>query len=137
MNGEMTTVNTQGRAGLLNRFAKRLNPSAGERPTAPAAAGQPSGAGDPPERLCDCALREEITVVGDISILTLNPQGIGPGLEAELDDGSGTVRLVWMGRETVPGIEAGRRLRVTGRLTLADGRRTIFNPKYQLLSTTA
>ncbi len=124
---EVATVETQGREGLLSRFVERIHKAA-DKPTPPA---DPATAGA--EKLCDCSLREEVTVVGRISVLTFNPRGIGPGLEASLDDGSGVVRLVWMGRETVPGIEAGRRVRVTGRLTMADGRRTIFNPLYQLL----
>jgi len=103
--------------------------------TSTAAAGVPASDVDAvPEHLCDCALRAEVTLVGRISVLTLSPKGIGRGLEAELDDGTGTVRLVWLGRPSVPGIVAGRRLCVTGRLTQSDGRRTIFNPRYQLLA---
>jgi len=87
------------------------------------------------EHLDECRLRSEVTLVGTITVLTLSAAGAGRGLEAELDDGTGTVRLVWLGRPSVPGIVAGRRLRVTGRLTQSDGRRTIFNPRYQLLAS--
>ena len=86
------------------------------------------------EHVSECRLRTEVTIVGQIAVLTMSPKGAGRGLEAELDDGTGTVRLVWLGRPSVPGIVAGRRLRVTGRLTQSDGRRTIFNPRYQLLA---
>ncbi len=85
------------------------------------------------DKLADCRMRTEVTLVGQISVLVFTPAGSGRGLEAELDDGTGVVRLVWLGRPSVTGIVAGRRLRVTGRLTLSDGRRTIFNPRYQLL----
>ena len=87
------------------------------------------------DKLSDCQLRAEVTLVGQISVLVLAPGAAGRGLEADLDDGTGIVRLVWLGRPSVPGIVAGRRLRVTGRLTLSEGRRTIFNPRYQLLPT--
>ena len=86
------------------------------------------------DKLTDCLVRSEVTLVGQVTVLVLTPGATGRGLEADLDDGTGVVRLVWLGRPAVPGIVAGRRLRVTGRLTLSGGRRTIFNPRYQLLS---
>ncbi len=86
------------------------------------------------DKLTDCLVRSEVTLVGQVTVLVIAPGTTGRGLEADLDDGTGVVRLVWLGRPSVPGIVAGRRLRVTGRLTLSDGRRTIFNPRYQLLA---
>ena len=54
-------------------------------------------------------------------------------LEAELSDGTGSVRLIWLGRRIIPGISAGRSLYVSGRLSFVDGKRIIYNPKYELL----
>ncbi|HET9127213.1 MAG TPA: OB-fold nucleic acid binding domain-containing protein [Propionibacteriaceae bacterium] len=101
----------------------------------PASPPDPAPEEETTEHLDQCRLRTEVTLVGRITVLTLSTAGAGRGLEAELDDGTGTVRLVWLGRPSVPGIVAGRRLRVTGRLTQSDGRRTIFNPRYQLLAS--
>ena len=55
-----------------------------------------------------------------------------PVLQAELGDGTDQVRLVWLGREHIPGIEPGRVLQVEGRLSVQHGRPTIFNPRYDL-----
>jgi hypothetical protein len=60
-----------------------------------------------------------------------------PALEAELYDGSGSVTLVWLGRRTLAGLAAGRQLRATGRLTTAEGRRLIYNPRYELVPVDA
>ena len=58
----------------------------------------------------------------------------GP-LEVELRDGSGGVTLVWLGRRQIPGIDAGRTLKVQGRISCHEGRRLVYNPRYELLPT--
>ena len=74
----------------------------------------------------------EVTVAGVLRSLTIRPVGATPALEAELYDGSGVIDLVWLGRRAIVGIEAGRRLVVTGRLTGGQGRHRMYNPKYAL-----
>ncbi|MDO5286065.1 MAG: DNA-binding protein [Actinomycetia bacterium] len=54
-------------------------------------------------------------------------------LEAELSDGTGAVTVIWMGRQTIPGLVAGRVLEIRGTLTVSDGRRVIFNPAYEIV----
>ena len=76
-----------------------------------------------------CADRERVKVLRTV---TLRPRGGAPALEAELYDGSASVELVWLGRRRIAGIEPGRQLLASGRITLQDGRRTIFNPDYEL-----
>jgi hypothetical protein len=82
----------------------------------------------------DCVDRMPATVFGTVRALTIRPRAGTPALEAELYDGSGVVTLVFLGRRTVAGIEPGRRLRATGRMTSSEGRRLIFNPRYELLA---
>jgi hypothetical protein len=53
-------------------------------------------------------------------------------MEAELWDGTGQVTLIWLGRRDIPGIEAGRRIVVRGRLASLKGERAIYNPSYEL-----
>lgn len=79
-------------------------------------------------------LRDYITLQGVISMVTLNPSRGSRWLEADIDDGTGRVTLVWIGRRELPGITTGRNVRVTGRLTLAHGRRVMYNPLYTLLA---
>lgn len=44
------------------------------------------------------------------------------------------LRVIWLGRRRVPGIDAGTELRLEGMLTTSDGLPTIFNPRYEILS---
>lgn len=78
--------------------------------------------------------RTRVRIQGRIEVLTLNPNGTNRWLEAELNDGTGSVHLVWMGRRRIPGLRAGRRLAVDGLIAIHDGQWTIYNPRYQLLS---
>lgn len=80
----------------------------------------------------DCALGEPAVVAGTLRAVVLRPLAGVPTLEAELDDGTGTVTLVWLGRRRIRGIDPGRRLVARGRLTLRDGKTTLFNPEYEL-----
>lgn len=82
--------------------------------------------------IADYAVREVATVTGAISSVTVNPRDGRRWLEIELTDGSDVVTLIWMGRRMIPGIEPGRGLTARGRITLADGRKAIFNPHYEL-----
>jgi hypothetical protein len=81
----------------------------------------------------DCAPdRELVTVQGTLRTVTLRPRGGVPALEAELYDGTDTVTLLWLGRRRIAGIFPGRAIRVTGRIGVHSGVRTIFNPRYDL-----
>lgn len=77
--------------------------------------------------------RVPVTLRGTLRSVTLMPRGEVPTLEAALDDGTGTVTLVWLGRRRIAGIEAGRALSATGRIGVHDGRRIIYNPRYELM----
>ncbi len=76
--------------------------------------------------------RERASVSGVLRSVTLRPRDGVPAIEAELYDGSGALDLVWLGRRQIAGIEPGRRLKVDGMVCLVDGRRTVFNPRYEL-----
>jgi hypothetical protein len=77
------------------------------------------------------------TVCGTLRSVRLCPSEFSCTLEAELCDGTGTVLLVWLGRRRVPGLEPGRSLRAHGAVTDRDGRRVIYNPRYELLPVDA
>jgi OB-fold nucleic acid binding domain len=79
-----------------------------------------------------CGDRQQVCVVGMLRTVTIQPRGHSPALQAELWDGSGTVDLVWIGRRRIAGIEPGRVIRAQGRITQRDGRRVLFNPRYEL-----
>lgn len=55
----------------------------------------------------------------------------GPG---QVTGSSERLRLVWIGQRSVPGIDAGRWLRVEGFQSVHNGIPTVFNPRYELLT---
>jgi RecG-like helicase len=83
--------------------------------------------------IAELSPRQRVTVCGTLRSVTLRPRAGVPALEAELYDGSGSVSLVWLGRRQIAGIEPGRRLRVSGMVTDAEGAMSIFNPCYELV----
>jgi hypothetical protein len=44
------------------------------------------------------------------------------------------LRVVWLGRRRVPGIDAGIEVRLEGMVTQSQGMPTMFNPRYEILS---
>jgi RecG-like helicase len=79
-----------------------------------------------------CQPGSQVEVVGNIRSVSVQPSLKSPSLEIELYDGSGVVTVIWMGRRVIPGIVAGRTLKVCGRLTCNTDRPIIFNPRYEL-----
>lgn len=55
------------------------------------------------------------------------------GVTAEVYDGTGAVDVCWLGRRSIPGIDTGRFIEVTGRIGLRNDRKIMFNPRYVLL----
>jgi len=84
-----------------------------------------------------CEDRQRVQLTGTVSTVTINPRAGHPALEVELRDGSGAVTLVWLGRRQIPGIDPGRTLKVWGRISCREGKRLIYNPRYELLHTPA
>jgi len=76
--------------------------------------------------------RTRAELYGVLRSVTLRPRLGVPALEAELYDGTGTVRLVWLGQRRIAGIEPGRRVRLTGFVSTRDSRPVMYNPKYEL-----
>ena len=73
--------------------------------------------------------RRRAVVVGEIeSVLSMERPWVCT--DAVLDDGTGTLVLRFMGRASVPGIAAGRRLVAEGTPALEDGVLLMRNPLY-------
>jgi hypothetical protein len=77
--------------------------------------------------------RVVVELRGTLRTVTLRPRGGVPALEAELDDGSGVITVVWLGRRRIAGIGPGRSLMVQGRIGVHDGHRIMYNPRYELI----
>jgi hypothetical protein len=79
-----------------------------------------------------CGERKRHAVAGTLRTVTLRPRGGAPALEAELYDGTDVINLIWLGRRRIAGIDPGRRLRAEGLVSVQDGRKVMFNPRYEL-----
>lgn len=120
----MTEELPTSRAGLFRRVLARV--FAARIPAEPAA---PDAGVTPIARATD---REYVALAGEIRTVILRPGPDATSLEADLDDGTGTVTLVWIGRRRIPGIEPGRTLRVSGRIAVRPDRVIMYNPRYEL-----
>lgn len=72
------------------------------------------------------------TLHGTLRSVTLRPVDGITALEAELYDGSDSITLIWLGRRTIEGVEAGRRLTAHGRTGRRGEERVLYNPRYEL-----
>ena len=79
------------------------------------------------------AARYPACVCGTVRAVTLPPRRSVPALVAEIWDGKGAVNLVWVGRRSIGGIEPGTFVRARGRVAMAKGVPTIFNPSYEII----
>ena len=77
--------------------------------------------------------RVQVRLRGTLRTVTLRPRGGVPALEAELNDGTGSVTVVWLGRRQIAGIMPGRSVSVQGRIGRHGSERILFNPRYELI----
>ncbi|HJE52548.1 MAG TPA: OB-fold nucleic acid binding domain-containing protein [Tessaracoccus flavescens] len=82
-------------------------------------------------QLADCAPRSRVTLRGTVTSLTSDPRH--GWLEAEVSDGSGTLRVIWMGRDRLECLLPGRSVLVTGRLAEDEGRPVMYNPDFEVV----
>ncbi|HET7173364.1 MAG TPA: OB-fold nucleic acid binding domain-containing protein [Nocardioidaceae bacterium] len=95
---------------------------------------QEASAGQGCRKIDEVGDREVATLYGHLKNVSLAPRGGTPTLEATLYDGSGVVRLVWLGRRKIGGISAGATLVVWGRVSCQNGDRIMYNPQYELVA---
>lgn len=83
--------------------------------------------------IADAPYGRVVRISGDIASVILQPETNVRALEAEIDDGTGRLVVVWLGRDAIRGIEPGRGIIIEGRVVLLKDVRTMHNPKYELL----
>ncbi|RFU41042.1 DNA-binding protein [Actinomadura logoneensis] len=127
--GTTSTAGGGARPGGLRRFLRRM---ASSKEELEAEELQRSTGEEGATPITACGARQRACVAGTLRTVTLRPRGGAPALEAELYDGTDVVNLVWLGRRKIAGIDPGRRLRAEGLVSLQDGRKVMFNPRYEL-----
>ena len=83
--------------------------------------------------IADAPDRERVKLRGSLRTVTLRPRAGVPALEAELNDGTGVITVLWLGRRRIAGIEPGRAIEVQGRIGAHEGVRVMYNPRYELI----
>ena len=82
--------------------------------------------------------RPRVRITGTVGSIRHDRIGGVPALEAELQPaGRSRIELIWLGRDTIPGIETGSTVAVEGRVAVRRGRDTLYNPRYELTTITA
>ncbi|HKU30438.1 hypothetical protein [Arthrobacter sp. NyZ413] len=99
--------------------------------------------GSVPRPLTDLPARGRVACIGFIDSVTYEPASEQAHFSAIVVDrvvhsGEGgplaRLRVIWLGRRKVPGIEPGTILRLEAMVTVRDGMPTMFNPRYEILS---
>jgi hypothetical protein len=121
------------RSGGLRRLMRGLTASRGQMEAAELRA-ECEAPGVVP--IAESPQRQRVRLAGTLRVVSRRPLGGVPALEAELYDGSDAIRLVWLGRRGIPGIEPGRMVRVQGTIGVQRGRKLMFNPLYELRPVT-
>ena len=90
--------------------------------------------GDGAQPIRELEWRRPAVVEGRVEQLVVETTRGVPSLVAVVDDGSGRVDLLFLGRHRLGGVELGTRLRATGTAAAHRGRLTILNPMIELLT---
>lgn len=83
-------------------------------------------------RIADAVPRGRVVVTGTICGAETAQRGGGVFYECTVDDGTGTLVAVFMGRASVPGLTVGARWTLEGTAHAARGRIEVLNPRYRL-----
>jgi hypothetical protein len=76
--------------------------------------------------------RDMVRVKGQIRSVQVAPQRDVPTFEVVVDDGTGTLLAVFLGRRELAGVHVGTRIEVTGTVGVHKTRLAILNPSYAI-----
>jgi hypothetical protein len=77
--------------------------------------------------------RDRVRIRGHVRSVRVAPERDAPIFECLLDDGTGTVLAVFLGRRELAGITVGTRMEITGTAGVHQNRLAVLNPSYRLL----
>ena len=81
----------------------------------------------------DASWHQKVTVEGRVRAVQLGA-AMGRSLEVQIFDETGGLRLLFVGRTRIPGVDCGALVRATGRVGKVRGHLAIANPAYELLA---
>ena len=77
-------------------------------------------------------LRTPVRVAGAVSSVRIVPRAGADAVEITVQDGTGSVTAVFLGRRKIQGIAPGRRIEIEGVVGRSAGRSILYNPIYKL-----
>lgn len=83
-------------------------------------------------RIADASPRGRVVVTGTVSSVGTVALGGSVSSSCMLSDGTGEIGLLFIGRNTVPGLVAGARCTVEGTARMGSGQLVLWNPLYRL-----
>lgn len=83
-------------------------------------------------KISEAASRGRLVVTGVICAERVVAVSGSRSYECTLDDGTGRITLVFLGRRGIPGFMPGTRCTVEGTARLEGGRLTVWNPRYRI-----
>ena len=82
----------------------------------------------------DVRWRDRVRVKGTVRSVRVAPQHDVPTLEWVIDDGTGTLMAVFLGRRELAGVKVGSRIEIIGTAGVHQNRLAILNPSYRALT---
>jgi hypothetical protein len=85
----------------------------------------------------DARWRDQVKVQGQLRSMRVAPQRDVASLEWVVDDGTGTLLAVFLGRRELAGMGVGSRVELVGTVGIHQNRLAILNPTYRLLTASS
>jgi hypothetical protein len=88
------------------------------------------------EKIRDVFPRGRVCVTGKVVSSTLTRRGRSVACRLVIDDGSGTLALLFLGRAAIPGLDVGSCVRVWGTAIPESTGLVLWNPRYEFVLVT-
>jgi amino acid transporter len=106
-----------------------------EEPSRSPGSGPPRSTAEGITPIGEVRWREKVTIEGQVQTLRVKPTAGSTTVECIVEDGTGAMSIVFVGRRQIGGLEVGTRIRAKGTAAEHKGRLAILNPAYTLLVT--
>ncbi len=84
------------------------------------------------QHIRDIEPRTMVRVAGRVVAIQVEPSDAPPAFTVRLEDGTGRIEAVFMGRRAIPGIAPGSHLALEGRCCATESLPRLYNPRYEL-----
>jgi RecG-like helicase len=83
-------------------------------------------------KIADAEPRRRVVVAGVVCSTRVTAEGSTSSYECQLDDGTGEIGLLFLGRRSVAGMVVGTRCTIEGTVIVDGGRLRVWNPLYRI-----